>query len=174
MTKNFTTLLVLLATVAMTTTFVVIPMGGGYFNFSDIAVVFSGLFIAHFLGKNSPSNILFAFLIPGIGAAIADYYLGYTAFVPITLIAKGLEGTMAYISYKKTGVLHLIILLIGGILMASTYFVAEAFILKDIGGIEYAIGEIFPTNTIQVIGGIIGGRILFLIASKIIKTEATT
>jgi len=173
MTKRFTTLLVLLATVAMTTTFVVIPMGGGYFNFSDIAVVFSGLFIAHFLGTDKPTNLFFAFIVPGIGAGIADYYLGYTIFAPITLIAKGLEGTMAYLSYKKRGVLHLGILLIGGILMAGTYFVAEAFILKDLGGIEYAIGEIFPTNTIQVIGGIIGGRILFLIASKILKNEVT-
>ncbi len=169
MTKRFITLLVLFATVFLTTTFVAIPVGGGYFNFSDVAVVFAGLFIAHFLGKGKPSNLLAAFLVTGLGAAAADYYLGYTIFVPITLIAKGLEAAMAYLSYKVKGIKHLVFLLVGGILMVATYFVGELFFLKELGGLEYAIGEVFPTNTIQLVGGLIGGRIIFLIASKISK-----
>lgn len=171
MTKKFVTLLVLFATTALTTTFVAIPVGGGYFNFSDVAVVFSGLFIAHFLGKGSWSNMLASFLVTGLGAAAADYYLGYTVFVPVTLIAKGLEAIFAYLSYQKKGITHFLFLLIGGLLMAATYFIAEAFFLKDLGGMEYAIGELFPTNTIQLIGGIIGGRVIFLVAEKIVKVD---
>lgn len=169
MTKRIITLLVLFATVALTTTFVAIPVGGGYFNFSDVAVVFAGLFIAHFLKGATAGNLIAAFLVTGLGAAAADYYLGYTMFVPITFIAKGLEAVMAYLSYNKKGAKHFSFLLIGGILMAGTYFVGEAFFLKELGGMEYAIGEIFPTNTIQLLGGLIGGRLIFLIAEKIVK-----
>lgn len=172
MTKRVITLLVLYATVTLTTVFIAVPVGGGgFFNFSDIAVVFSGLFIAHFIGKGNLKNLSAAFLVAGLGAASADLFLGFGIFAPMTLVAKGLEASFAYLSYNKKGIKHLLFLLTGGILMAATYFVGEAFLLKDIGGIEMAIGEVFPTNTIQLIGGLIGGRILFLVASKIIKKQ---
>lgn len=171
MTKKLVTLFVLFATTALTTTFIAIPVGGGYFNFSDVAVVFSGLFIAHYLGKGKWGNLVASFLVTGLGAAAADYYLGYTIFVPVTLIAKGLESIFAYLSYGRKGISHFLFLLIGGLLMAGTYFIAEAFFLQELGGMEYAIGELFPTNTIQLIGGMIGGRVIFLVAEKIIKVD---
>lgn len=171
MTKRIITLLILFATVALTTRFVVIPYGAGYFNFSDIAVVFSGLFIAHFLKGAGKGNLIAAFLVTGLGAAVADYSLGYAIFMPVTFIAKGLEAAMAYLSYNKKGVKHFLFLLIGGILMVGTYFAAEASFI-ELGGIEFAIGELFPGNTIQLIAGLIGGRLLFLIASKIVKDQA--
>lgn len=169
MSKKIITLLVLFATVTLTTMFIAIPVGVGFLNFSDVAVVFSGLFIAHFLGEMKLSHLGFAFIVTGFGAATADIALGYGMFAPMTLIAKGLEASFAYLSYKKKGISHLLLLLTGGLLMVGTYFIGEAFFLKEIGGLEMAIGEIFPTNTIQLFGGLIGGRILFLVASKIIK-----
>lgn len=169
MTKRVITLLVLFATVTLTTVFIAIPVGVGFFNFSDVAVVFSGLFIAHFLGEGKVSNLLAAFLVAGLGTATADISLSYAIFAPMTFIAKGLEAGMAYLSFGKKGYKHLLILLCGGVFMVMTYFIGEAFFLKDIGGIEMAIGELFPTNTIQLFGGLIGGRILYLVASKIIK-----
>lgn len=171
MTKKVITLLVLFATITLTTVFIAIPVGVGFFNFSDVAVVFAGLFIAHFIGEKKWINLLWAFIVAGLGAASADLFLGYGIFAPMTFIAKGLEASFAYVSYNKKGAKHLLLLLAGGILMAATYFVGEAFFLKDIGGMEMAIGEIFPTNTIQLIGGVMGGRILFLVAEKIIKKE---
>lgn len=171
MTKKIITLLVLYATVALTTVFVAIPVGVGFLNFSDVAVVFSGLFIAHFVGNKNWKYALAALLVSGLGAGSADIFLGYGVFAPITFIAKGLEAICAYMSYNKKGLKHLGLLLTGGILMAGTYFVGEAFFLKEIGGMEMAIGEIFPTNTIQLFGGLIGGRILYLVASKIIKKQ---
>lgn len=168
MTKKIVTLLVLLATVTLTTMFIAIPVGAGYFNFSDVAVVFSGLFIAHFLGANKWQNLLAAALITGLGAAMADIALGWGMFAPTTFIAKGLEAIMAYLSYNKKGIKHFLFLLVGGLLMAATYFIAEAFFLDTL---EYAIQELISTNSIQVVGGIIGGRILFLVASKIIKKQ---
>lgn len=169
MTKKVITLLVLYATVALTTVFVAIPVGVGFFNFSDVAVVFSGLFIAHFIDEKKWKYAGAAFLVTGLGAGTADLLLGYGIFAPMTLIAKGLEASCAYLSYNMKGFKHLGLLLFGGILMATTYFVGEAFFLKEIGGLEMAIGEVFPTNTIQLVGGLIGGRILFLVAEKIIK-----
>lgn len=169
MTKRLITLLVLFATVTLTTVFIAVPVGVGFFNFSDVAVVFSGLFIAHFIQEGKWGNMAAAFLVAGLGTACADLFLGYGIFAPITLIAKGLEASLAYISYNKKGIKHLILLLTGGILMVATYFIGEVFFLKDIGGMEMAIGEVFPTNTIQLFGGLIGGRILFLVACKIIK-----
>lgn len=171
MNKKVITLLVLFATIALTTVFVAIPVGVGFFNFSDVAVVFSGLFIAHFFGKGKINNLIMAFLVAGLATAAADISLSYAIFAPMTFIAKGLEAMMAYISYGKKGIKHLLILLAGGSLMVLTYFIGEAYFLKDIGGMEMAIGELFPTNTIQLFGGLIGGRILFIVASKIIKEE---
>jgi len=171
MTKRVITLLVLFATVTLTTIFIAVPVGVGFFNFSDIAVVFAGLFIAHFIKEGDWGNMIAAFLVAGLGAATADIVIGYGMFAPMTLIAKGLEASLAYLSYNKKGIKHLLLLLTGGLLMVATYFIGEAFFLKDIGGMEMAIGEVFPTNTIQLFGGIIGGRILFLVASKIIKKE---
>lgn len=171
MTNRVITLLVLFATVTLTTVFIAIPVGVGFFNFSDVAVVFSGLFIAHFLGKGRWGNLLGAFLVAGLGAATADISLSYAIFAPMTFVGKGLEASLAYLSYGKKGLKHLFMLLTGGILMVSTYFIGEAFFLKDIGGMEMAIGELFPTNTIQLFGGLVGGRILFLVAGKIIKVK---
>lgn len=171
MTKRVITLLVLFATITLTTVFIAIPVGVGFFNFSDVAVVFSGLFIAHFLGSKNWKNLVAAFLVAGLGAATADISLSYAIFAPMTFIAKGLEAAMAYLSFGKKGIKHLLLLVIGGLFMVMTYFIGEAFFLKDIGGMEMAIGELFPTNTIQLFGGLIGGRILYLVASKIIKKQ---
>lgn len=172
MNKRVITLLVLFATTALTTTFVSIPLGGvGYFNLSDIAVVFSGLFIAHFLGSNNWKMLLSAVLVTGLGTAAADIYLGWAFFAPATLIAKGLEAGCAYLSYNKKGIVHFLYLLLGGLLMVSTYFVFEIFFLGEEGGLKYALSELFPANTIQLVGGIIGGRIIFMISQKIMKAD---
>lgn len=172
MSKRVITLLVLFATTALTTTFVSIPLGGvGYFNLSDIAVVFSGLFTAHFLGSKNWKYLLSAILVTGLGAAAADIYLGWAFFAPATLVAKGLEAGCAYLSYNKKGISHFLLLLIGGLLMVSTYFVFEVFFLGEEGGLKYALSELFPANTIQLIGGMIGGRVIFLVAEKIIKVD---
>ncbi len=56
-----------------------------------VAVVFSGLFIAHFIGEKKWGNLTAAFLVAGLGAASADLFLGYGIFAPMTLIAKVLK-----------------------------------------------------------------------------------
>ena len=171
MTKRAITLLVLFATVCLTTLFVVIPVGpAGYFNLSDIAVVFSGLFIAHFFKDRGNVGIIWAFLVAGIGAGLADIMSGYAIWAPITLVAKGLEASFAYLSYNKKGVRHFILLLIGGLFMVLTYFVGQSFFLATDGGVELAISGL-SINLLQLVAGLIGGRILFLIASRIIKEQ---
>jgi len=72
-------------TVAVTviTYLIKIPLPSkGYFNFGDIAVVFSGLFLGWRGGA----------VAGGIGSALADIVGGFAVFSPLTLLAKGLEG----------------------------------------------------------------------------------
>ena len=170
MTKKLITLLVLLATVTLTTAFVVIPVGpAGFFSLSDIAVVFSGLFIAYFLNdQGKKSLLLISFLVAGVGAGAADIFLGYGIWAPITLVAKGLEASMAYLSLKRKGVFHLLFLVLGGLFMVATYFIGQAFFLSTDGGVELALSGI-STNLLQALAGLFAGRILFMVAQKIIK-----
>lgn len=91
--KVFLTIVLIGATAALTFIFrIPIPATGGYFNFGDVAVIFCGLF----LGKK------WGAIAGGIGSAFADLLGGFYIFIPITLVAKGLEGFLAgVISERK-------------------------------------------------------------------------
>ncbi len=76
---------VMIALVAVVTRFLIVPIGAGYFNFSDMAVYFVAFTFGPWIG----------FLAGGIGAAIADLSAGYAAFAPLTFLAHGLQGLVA-------------------------------------------------------------------------------
>jgi uncharacterized membrane protein len=125
----------------------------GYFNFGDIAVVFSGLFLGWRGGA----------LAGGIGSALADVLGGFPLFAPITLIAKGLEGLLSGFAKGRTGFLFFLFPALGVLCMVAVYFVGEIFMPQI--GIGGAIAEL-PSNFIQAGGGYIGGMAL----SKVIKS----
>jgi uncharacterized membrane protein len=147
-------LVALTISVTILTLFIRIPLPSkGYFNFGDVAVVFSGLF----LGARG------GFIAGGIGSALADILAGFPSFAPLTLLAKGLEGLLCGIAKNKSGFAKYAFLSLGVTTMVVVYFAGFSFI-KMYGGFGLAIVEL-PFNLLQAIGGYYGGIML----SKLIK-----
>lgn len=138
---------VMIALVAVVTRFLVVPVGQGFFNFSDAAVYFAAFTFGPSIG----------FLAGGIGAALADLSLGYAAFAPLTFLAHGLQGLVAglVIRYGRgTPVLRMVVAAVAGtVTMAGIYFLGEYFGAGlGWGGPAQAVTEL-PFNILQNIGG---------------------
>jgi uncharacterized membrane protein len=140
-------LVILLAGVTAGLTMVVripIPGTGGYLNLGDMAVVFCGLLLGGRWGA----------IAGGVGSASADFIGGFFIFVPVTLIAKGLEGFIAGTLGKKNA--YWLILAVST--MVIVYFVAEIFLPGM--GLSAAVSEL-PFNVIQAAIGGIGGYVIY-------------
>ena len=113
----------LTALVAVVTFFVRVPIGAGYFNFSDAAV-----YIAAFL-----LGPLGGFIAGGVGPALADLAAGYAAFAPLTFLAHGLQGLAAgHLALRATRRSR-----IGGAAQALTEWPFN--LLQNVGGALVAI-----------------------------------
>ena len=75
---------VLIALATLFTMYTKIPVPGirGYFNVGDVVIMTSALLLGRKYGA----------YIGAIGPALADLFLGYAVFVPITFVVKGIEG----------------------------------------------------------------------------------
>lgn len=138
---------VMIALVAVVTRFLVVPVGQGFFNFSDMAIYFVAFTFGPWIGL----------LAGGVGAALADISLGYAAFAPLTLLAHGLEGLVAgWLASRGRGsdFQRMIVGLLGGtVTMAGFYFLGEYFgAAVGWGGPAQAVTEL-PFNLLQNIGG---------------------
>ncbi len=144
----------LLVVVLMTTLFIRVPIPSkGYFNFGDVAVVFSGLL----LGRRG------GFIAGGLGSAIADIIGGYVIFSPLTLVAKGLEGYISGLAKDREGAAFHVFPLIGTLVMAAVYFAGETLMPQV--GFAGALAEVVP-NLIQAAGGFIGGKALYMMFTR--------
>ena len=142
--------------VALMTLFVRIPLPSrGYFNFGDVAVVFSGLVLGQLVGSR---KFFWGAAAGGIGSALADIVGGFGMFAPITLVAKGVEGGMCALASGRPRAARWIFLLLGGASMVAAYFIAET-LMPNIG-LQGAVSELVP-NLIQAGGGIAGGLLTF-------------
>jgi uncharacterized membrane protein len=141
--------------VALFTLFIRIPLPSrGYFNFGDVAVVFSGLVLGSLARKR---NFWWGAGAGGIGSALADIIGGFGMFAPITLIAKGAEGGLCALASGRHKFSRWVLI----------YFIAEA-LMPNIG-LQGAVSEIIP-NLIQAGGGIAGGVLAFAAYKKIVGT----
>lgn len=141
--------------VLVITMFVRIPLpSGGYFNFGDVAVVFAGLMLGKLGGA----------IVGGIGSALADILGGFAIFSPLTLLAKGFEGLLSGFAKDKKGIIFWILPGLAVLSMVGIYFVGEVFMpaIK----LQGAILELLP-NSIQAIGGYVGGVLLFKIYTRV-------
>lgn len=151
LTPNTILVVVLTGAVAALTVLVRVPTPAtsGYLNLGDIAVVFCGLFLGGRLG-------VFA---GGVGSALADLISGAFVYVPITLIAKGLEALIAGTLGKK----HPLFLALAAVAMFGSYFSAEIFL----PGMGWAAAvSSLPLNIIQGTIGAIGGFLIYLAVKK--------
>lgn len=152
--------------VALITLFIRIPLPSrGYFNFGDVAVVFSGLVLGSLTQRK---KFWWGAGAGGIGSALADIIGGFGLFAPITLIAKGAEGGLCALASGRKNFSRWVLIVIGGAAMVACYFIAEA-LMPNIG-LQGAVSEIIP-NLIQAGGGIAGGVLAFTAYNKIVKID---
>ncbi len=97
------------------------------------------------------------FIAGGTGSALADVLLGYTAFAPITFIAKGFEGmVVGYFSFRTARMARLsgwdiLGLILGSAAMLLGYLFGEMLLFGY--AFEVALLELVTINSIQVISG---------------------
>lgn len=115
-TKKITAFALLMALTVIMTMIIQIPMVVGYVNLGDMVL----LFTAMVLGKKA------GFFVGGLGSALADIFLGYAYYAPITFIVKGLEGYICGWIFEKSNYQKSVQAVIpSGIFMALGYFIAE-------------------------------------------------
>jgi len=145
---------VLIALATLFTMYTKIPVPGirGYFNVGDVVIMTSALLLGRKYGA----------YIGAIGPALADLFLGYAVFVPITFVVKGIEGYLVGTVYNnKTTTSALVATIVGGIVIVAGYFIAEYFVFDP----GVAIASIL-TNTIQAVMSVIISMILYAILRK--------
>jgi uncharacterized membrane protein len=138
---------IMIAVVAVFTRSIVVPIGTGFFNFSDVAIYFAAFAFGPWVGL----------VAGGVGAALADISLGYSQFAILTFFAHGLEGLVAgYLGRGDVRLRMLLGWLAGTVVMVGLYFLGEAAVPAMWGGLPQAITE-WPFNLLQnVAGGIVG------------------
>lgn len=136
-----------LTTVATVVFIIPFPSTQGYFNLGDMFVMLSGLLLGPVGG----------FIAGGVGSAMGDVLLGFPAFMPITFLAKGFEGSLVGLlsartpPTKRVGWWDFTGLVLGSIAMLMGYLLGEVLILGLAFGV--ALIELLTINSIQVIMG---------------------
>lgn len=103
--------------------FVSIPIGQfGYVNLGDSAVML-------FASILSPA---YAFLVGGIGSALADLYLGYSQYALFTFLIKGLEALLiAFLVRSLHRKMQPLSYFVGMAVMVIGYYLTDAFINQN-------------------------------------------
>ncbi|OLS03694.1 ECF transporter S component [Tissierella creatinophila] len=159
-TKIITKISILIALTVLMTMVISIPIvgGNGYVNLGDMVIFITALLL----------NRKYAFIVGGIGSFLADIFLGYSLYAPISFIVKGLEGFIAgrLLDTNIGKKYPLIATMIAGIWMAFGYYIFEIFMYGTKGAIVSV-----PANLIQGLVGAIAANLVFkaLKTSKILK-----
>lgn len=142
-TKNLVKAAMLGALCLVATAVIKLPSPlGGYINLGDCIVLLSGFML-------SP---LYGFLAAGIGSALADIFLGYALYAPVTFLIKGLMALLV----SKMGKKRILGGVLAEILMVSGYYVFEGFLY----GFGASLINI-PANAVQGTAGLILGLLLY-------------
>lgn len=134
-----------LTTVATMVIHIPVPATQGFVNVGDSFVLLSGLLFSHYYGA----------LIGGVGSALADLFLGYTIFAPVTLIVKAIEALLASYIDRESTVSRVIAVIIGVTWMVFGYFIFEVFMFD----LPVALSAVIP-NSIQ---GIVSAGLALLL-----------
>lgn len=146
-----------MALVFLATYIIKIPNGiQGYFNLGDGFIMLFASIVNPFL----------AFMIGGVGSALADVVGGYGIYFIPTLLIKGLEGVLiAYIFNRVKGHLKYVSYVLGGLIMVLGYFFCDSVINNS-----WTLGlSGIPANILQASVGIVIAFITLPILHKNIK-----
>ncbi|QTJ42818.1 ECF transporter S component [Dolosigranulum pigrum] len=142
---TLTALFMALTTVATMVIHIPVPATQGFVNVGDSFVLLSGLLFSHYYGA----------LIGGVGSALADLFLGYTIFAPVTLIVKAIEALLASYIDRGNTVSRVIAVIVGVTWMVFGYFIFEVFMFD----LPVALSAVIP-NSIQ---GIVSAGLALLL-----------
>jgi len=126
-----------------------IPATQGYFNFSDVAIVFASLALGPAVGA----------VAGGVGTALADVIGGYAQWAPLSLLAHGLEGLLIGLLARRRTVPHLLAAWgVGSLAMIGLYYLGSALVL--VGDWIVPLAEM-PLNLVQAAAGALVGIPLY-------------
>ena len=144
MTRTIAAAAIMAAVVTVFTAVVQVPnpASGGYFNLSDVAIIFAAVTFGPWVGL----------IAGGLGTAIADLYLGYAQYAPISFIAHGGEGLLAGLIAVRRPSWLIPAWLVGVVFMMAGYFVGDTFL----NGTAAAVTALLAANWIQALAGVLG------------------
>lgn len=159
-TKKLTAFALLMALTVVMTMIIQLPMVVGYVNLGDMVL----LFTAMILGKKA------GLFVGGLGSALADIFLGYAYYAPITFIVKGLEGYICGWIFEKNHFQKPMQAVVpSGIFMALGYFIAE-IVMYTFGAATAAI----PGNLAQAFVGALAAVFLEKSIGEILRKRFLT
>jgi uncharacterized membrane protein len=125
---------------------ITIPATSGYFNLGETIIYVAALVAGSLTGG----------IAGGVGASLADVYLGFAVFAPGTLAIKGIEGALVGFLNQKLrrripnmSLRATFSVIVGGLEMVTGYFLYEQLVLGTA-----AIAEV-PFNLVQMTVGLI-------------------
>jgi len=141
---------VLSAVYAVMISLVTIPSPtGGYTHIGDLVVFVAALLFGYKVGG----------LVGVIGSIAADLFVGYPRWF-VSILAHGLEGIIPGLAKGKSFMIQVAASIVGGFLMATTYFFINIFIKGyPVALISYA-RDLFVQAGISIIVGLILVKIL--------------
>lgn len=146
-TKKLVMTALMTAMVALATSMASFKAGHGYLHFGD-GVIFAGVYL---LGP-------YGALAGALGSGMADFLAGYPAYIPATIVIKGLMALVALVFFRRAEERPLPMLTgmaLAELLMVAGYFGYEALLY---GG-EGALGGVLP-NLLQGLFGVVVGMVL--------------
>lgn len=149
-TRELALLAILTAVTIVLGFFFKLPTPTGVTTLLDVGIFFT----AFYLGKREGA------IVGGLAAFLFDLIAGYPQWMFISLIAHGAQGFLAGFSGKKRP----LGLLLATVIMVGTYFLASSVM----NGVGAAAAEVL-TNTMQNVVGMIGGYLVYLGVSKVVK-----
>ncbi|MDO4301714.1 MAG: ECF transporter S component [Clostridia bacterium] len=143
-------LLIALTCVATMCIHIPIPATNGYINVGDSIILVSAVLFGGPYGLAAG----------GIGSALADLLLGYTNYVPVTLVVKGIEGLLVAIIAGKNAdfftVRKIAAAILGVAWMVLGYFIFESFMYGVAAAAESVISNCIQAGGSFVIFIILG------------------
>ena len=146
----------LFAAVIMVATLISIPLPtGGYANLGNCFVLLAGVILGPFYGG----------LAAGVGAGLADLFLGYATYAPVTFVIKAAMAVVIWLlagrGSDKLRILRFSLsALLSECIMVVGYLVYELFL--------YGAGAFanIPGNAVQGVVAIISGVLVFITLYK--------
>ncbi len=145
--RDLTLIGLLTALVAVATMIIKVPIPAtqGYIHLGDSMIFLAAILFGRRHGA----------VAAGLGSALADILLGYTAYALPTLIIKGLMGYMVGViaeqqSESLLNIRNIIAMIVGAVWMASGYLATATIMYGDFTA---ALVGGFPSDLLQGFGG---------------------